>query len=563
MEEEKAAKEIIKELLKESEKGLSKEKVEKIKRNICRKYKVRILTNPEVLLYANKEEYNKVRKLLRIKPTRTTSGVTVVAVMSSPAKCPHGRCIYCPGGENSYFGDTPQSYTGFEPAARRAKRNEYDAFLQVMNRLEQYIAAGHYPQKIEVIVMGGTFNAREKSYKEAFIRDIYLAANVFGDLFYTEDGVDLNAYKEFFLMPGKLGDERRIKEIKKRLKQLKKEQNITLKEAKEKNEKAKIRIVGLTIETKPDYCKKHHIKEFLEFGATRIEVGVQTLYDDVLKFVNRGHGTKEIIEAFQLLKDSAYKINAHIMLGLPGMTRRKDIASLRKLFTDHRYRPDMLKIYPTLLVKGTGLYKLYELGKYKPISIEDAVDIISEAYRFIPRYVRVMRIQRDIPTNLILGGVNITNLRELVMKKIKEKGIIPKEIRSRQIGLVPAGKELIFKKTRYKSSWGTDYFIEAVDENDSIYGFIRLRFPYKPFIKEIDKKTALIRELHVYGEEAPIKKEGSIQHKGIGSKLLKIAENIAKDKGMEKVIIISGIGVREYYYKKGYKKMGPYVGKYL
>ncbi len=556
------AREIINELLKRKPKD--KREVESIKRKICSRYGLKLLTNPEILLHAKSDEYNEIRELLRIKPIRTSSGVSVVAVMTSPWPCPHGKCIYCPGGVNSSFGDTPQSYTGLEPAARRGKRNDYDAFLQVMNRLEQYIAAGHYPQKIEVIVMGGTFLSRPNQYKYGFIRDIFLGVNVFGEMFYNNEGIDIEKYKEFFEMPGTLGDMERINRIKQKLFEIKKKySHLSLKQLQEMNENARIRIVGLTIETRPDWAFEKEILEMLDFGTTRVEIGVQSVYEKVLKLNNREHGVREIIKSFQLLKDSSFKINAHIMLGLYGSTHRMDILTIKKLFSDQRFRPDMLKIYPTLLFRGTPLYNLYEKGLYKPIDVETAADIIAESYRFIPRYVRVMRIQRDIPSTAIDAGPRMTNLRQLVVKKLKEKDITPKDIRSRQIGIRKKGKELFFKTTRYKASNGNEFFIEAIDENDNIYGFIRMRIPYKPFINLINEKTALIRELHVYGGETPISKKGDIQHRGIGSRLLSIAEEKALSKGMEKVIIISGVGVRPYYYKHGYKKCEWYVCKEL
>jgi len=583
--EERAAREIIKRIIEITQRtnyytqnignaeGYMKKDIgidiESIKRSVCLKHGIKLLTNPKILLYANNSEYDIIRHFLSIKPVRKESGISIVAVMTSPWPCPHGRCIYCPGGPNSSFGTTPQSYTGLEPAARRGKRNDYDAFLQVMNRLEQYVASGHIPQKIEVIVMGGTFTARPKEYKYRFIRDIYLGANVFGQLFYNKRSknnknktisIDIEKYKSFFEMPGELGNKERVESVKNKLNRLKKRYVSSLFDEEKRNEKADVRIIGLTIETRPDWINRYLIREMLEFGATRVEIGVQSLYENILRKNERGHGISEIIDAFQLLKDSCYKINAHIMIGLYGSSMKKDILTIKKLFEKQEFRPDMLKIYPTLLFKGTKLYDLYKKGEYKPLSVEEASEIISEAYRYIPRYVRVMRIQRDIPSSVIDAGPKMTNLRQLVEKKLREKDIRAVDIRSRQ---VRSGREkdIFLNIETYKSSNGKEYFIEAIDDNDTIYGFIRLRIPYKPLFTP--KKTGMIRELHVYGYETPLNRKGRIQHRGIGRSLLQKAEEIAVKKGMEEMVVISGVGVREYYRKHGYNFKSLYMWKKL
>jgi elongator complex protein 3 len=278
---------------------------------------------------------------------------------------------------------------------------------------------------------------------------------------------------------------------------------------------------------------------------------------------------EDVVDATSLLKDSAFKVLYHIMPGLPGSDRKKDIAILRRIFENERFRPDMLKIYPTLAIKGTKLYEMMKKGSYRPYEAEEAADLIAEMFRYIPKYVRVMRIQRDIPATHIAAGVKKSNLRELVQQKIIEKGIKPLEIRSREIGLVgkwrikEINEEMNIETLEYEASSGDEYFI-SYENNETIAGFIRLRIPGDHvFRDEITKTSALVRELHVYGSEERIGKTGKIQHSGIGKMLLNEAEEIAKQDGMDKLVIISGVGAREYYRKSGYKNDGPYISKKL
>ena len=444
------------------------------------------------------------------------------------------NCIYCPAA-----GKAAKSYTGEEPAALRARANNFDSAMQVKDRLNQFTIGGHPTSKCEIIVMGGTFLQMDENYKQNFIKGIYDALN-------------------------------NDSENKKRSTKSK-----TLSESKKRNETAKHRCVGLTIETRPDVCGKKEIEEMLEYGTTRVELGVQHPSDEIYRLVNRGHVVADVVRATALLKDNGLKVLYHIMPGLPGSNPKKDIGMIKELFENPQFRPDMLKIYPALVIGGTKLYEMMKRGEcnYKPYSSEEAADLIAEFYRYIPKYVRVMRIQRDIPAGLIAGGVKKSNLRELVENKIRERGIIPKEIRWREIGLnkeKPCGKFGIKTET-YSASKGTEVFIsyESITEG-IISGFLRLRIPDGSISrKEIDKNTAIVRELHVYGSEEPVgvaggKSKISAQHTGIGRALLKEAEKIAK-KGFKKseIVINSGIGVRRYYYKLGYKPKGSYVAKNL
>ena len=401
---------------------------------LCTKYKIKkIPTDIEVMCNSSPKDLEFLKQYLITKPTRTISGVAVIAVMSSPHDCPHGRCIYCPGGKNSFFGDVPQSYTGNEPSTMRGIRNKYDAYRIVFNRLEQYIVLGQNPEKAEIIIMGGTFLSFPKKYKEEFITNIYKAMNDFSKEFYVDDKLNLLKFKVFFELPGKVDDKTREKNIREKVLVLKKQNIKSLDEEKTINEYSNIRCVGLTVETKPDWGLLKQGNEMLRYGVTRVELGVQTTYDEVLKKMNRGHTLKETIESIKTLKDLGFKINIHMMPGLPGVSRKDDLRSLKQIFSDEDYKPDMLKVYPTLVMPGTPLYELYKKGLYKPIDIDDAAKMIVEMKKIVPKYCRIMRIQRDIPTKFTKAGVNKTNFRQYVEQLQIEKNVSCNCIRCREI----------------------------------------------------------------------------------------------------------------------------------
>lgn len=455
--------------------------------------------------------------LLQKRPMRTLSGVTPIALMIKPdGSCPY-KCIYCPTGIGA------KSYTGYEPAALRARQEEFDPYKQVQNRITHYTECGHETSKCEIIVMGGTFLQMPDHYKQSFIKGIYDALN-----------------------------SKRSK---------------TLDLAKHRNETAKHRCVGLTIETRPDVCFPEEINEMLGFGATRVELGVQHPDDSIYKTVNRGHKTTDVVDATAALKDSAFKVCYHLMPGLPGSNRKKDIEMLKQIFDNPDFRPDMLKIYPTLVMPKTPLEEMMKKGEYVPYTSEQAAEVISEFYRYIPEYVRVMRIMRDIPANLIGSGTTKSNLRELVEKRINEKGIQSKEIRSREIGL--RGEkfnkdDFACSRTQYSASKGKELFLSYENKENLLAGFLRLRLPVSSFRKEVDEHTALVRELHVYGAEIEVGEKGKVQHTGIGARLLSEAQRIAKEEfDKKKMTVISGIGAREYYRKLGYRNDGAYVSKEL
>lgn len=437
---------------------------------------------------------------LQLKPTRSLSGVSVVAVMCAPHECP-GKCIYCPKGENA-----PQSYTGNEPAAMRARRNDYDSFKQVRDRLSQYEITGHDTSKIEVIIMGGTFFSTPVEYQEGFIKGVYQALN-----------------------ETKTND---------------------LSKLKAENETARHRCVAMTFETRPDYCSDEIIKRMISYGGTRCEVGLQSVYDSVLKNINRGHDTACVKDCIKRLKNAGLKVDLHVMPGLPGSNKEKDVGMFKVLFEDKNFRPDGLKIYPTLVMKGTVLFDLWKNGSYKALSDDEAVSIISEGLVFVPVYSRIKRVMRDIPINFASSGPRRSNLHELCLEKIECNCI-----RCRESGRNGKASEAVLSIYEYDASGGKEFFISFEDfKNKALVGFCRLRL----------EREALVRELHVYGITTKVGDAGSdLQHKGYGTKLLLEAEKIAQSKGYSRIKVLSGVGVRAYYKRRGYVLEGDYLSKKL
>lgn len=543
----------------------SKDELSILKISLCKKHGLKeIPTDFEIALNAPPED-RKNLGVLRSKPGRTGSGVAVVAIMTQPSNCPHGRCSYCPGGLSSAFGDVPQSYTGKEPATLRGIRNDYDPYLQVFNRLEQYTILGHSADKVELIIMGGTFIAQPKRYRDEFVAYSLKAMNDFSAKFFSQSGFKLDEFKKFFGLPGDIGDRKRAGSL--RVNLLKLKGSADLAKEQKRNETSRIRCVAMCLETRPDYCREEHISEMLRLGTTRVEMGVQSLDDSVLKKVDRGHTVEDSIAATKLMKDSLLKVGYHMMPGLPGSTEAKDLAGLKKIFSDPKFRPDALKLYPCMVMPGTKLYLDYKKGRFNPLTTQKAAELIAEFKRYVPEYCRIMRVQRDIPTTATVAGVDRTNLRQYVDRLLREKSVRCRCIRCREPKGRPVNiKNILIRALRYDASGGTEIFLEAEEpQTDILAGFCRLRIPAKSSREEITQKSAGIRELHVYGEMKGIGEgKGKVQHRGIGKRLLSEAERIAKTEfGRTKMVIISGIGAREYYRKQGYKREGPYMVKEL
>jgi elongator complex protein 3 len=550
----------LEEIVSELKKG--NKNISQLKNELCKKHNIKkVPTNIEILIQVPAQDLSEVKSLLLTKPTRTISGVVPVAIMAKPFPCPHGTCIFCPGGINSFFGDVPQSYTGNEPATMRAIRNQYDAYLQVINRIQQYVLLGHSFEKCDVIVMGGTFPFFPKKYQDSFILDVYRAMNDFSALFFYDNEFNIELFKSFFELPGNKDDPQRKEKIHEKLVALK-QRETTLQQEKIKNETSNVRCIGLTIETKPDYGKLKHANQMLELGCTRVEIGIQTIYDKVLTHVNRGHTLQDTKESLQIMKDVGFKINAHVMPGLPLTTKEQDRHMLKEIFTNADYRPDMLKIYPCMVSPGTKLHEDYKAGKFMPLSTDDAARMIAEFKETIPVYCRIQRIQRDVPTKHWIDGVQITNLRQYIHAKYKPSChcIRCREPRDQEVDW----NNVQLKVIEYEASKGKEFFVSYEDvTHNFILGFVRLRFPSQCLRKEITKATAFVRELHVYGSSTALGKEGNVQHKGLGRKLMKKAEEIAMQHNKDKMLVISGIGVKEYYKKLGYEKEGVYMSKIL
>ncbi len=571
--------------LKENE--VTEEQFAKLKRDLSLKYQAKTIpTNIQILLHAPIGDIPALKPKLITKPVRTISGVSPIALMTRPSKCPHGKCTFCPGGIGSPWGDVPQSYTGHEPATMRGIRNKYDPYLMMFNRLEQYVILGHSFDKIEIIVMGGTFTAEPKEYQEEFIRGAFKAMNDFSDLFFRNGEFDFMKFKEFFELPADIHDQRRIRRIQEKLVELKKktlntkvedgimrapsgsgranpENNaplLTLEEEQLRNETANVRCVALCIETKPDWGFLEHGNEMLRQGCTRVELGIQSVYDDVLQHVHRGHTAADSKKSVRILRDLGFKINFHYMPGLPLTDRERDLEGMKQLFSDPDYRPDMIKMYPCMVGRGTALYHQWKKGEFEPISTEEAASRIIEWKKTVPEYCRIQRVQRDVPTKYWEAGVDKTNLRQYMLDKntVRCRCIRCREPKRKKI----SWEKVEIKTHEYEASEGKEFFISAEDrENDLLIGFCRLRFPFQHIRKEITPTAALIRELHVYGTAAAIGEEGIVQHRGWGKKLMEKAEEIAKAHGKDKVVVISGIGVKKYYEKLGYHKEGPYMVK--
>ncbi len=480
-----ALREIITTLL--STPSPTRDDVNRLKIKTAGKYNLgEVPSNADIIALLTPAETKQLLPILKRKTTRTISGVTVIATMTKPYPCPQPEpCAYCPGGPTQ---GSPQSYTGYEPAAMRGTQNNFDPYLQVQSRIEQLTAIGHKVDKIELIVMGGTFPATPMEYQTWFIQRCLDA------------------------ITGKT--------------------SVNLEEAKANAEVSKTRNVGITVETRPDWAKQPHIDAMLNMGVTRIELGVQNPDDEIYCLVGRTHTVVDVEEATRIAKDSGLKIVYHMMPGMPGSNPKKDLSAFNRIFTDPAFKPDMIKIYPCLTIAGTKAHEWYQKGTYTPYTTEEAANLIAEIKKTIPQWIRVMRVQRDIPARLILAGVKKSDLRELAQKKLKEQGFQCQCIRCREVGhrlaadhVKPDVDKIKILTQRYDASEGTEIFISAEDtENNVLLGYLRLRVPsakaHRPEI--IAEPSAIVRELHVYGPLVPVGKHSANawQHKGFGAELL-------------------------------------------
>lgn len=508
-----------------------------LRNNIAKKHFLSNTPPLTAIINAVPEHYKKyILPRLIAKPIRSASGIAVVAVMCKPHRCPHisytgNICVYCPGGPDSDFEYSTQSYTGYEPTSMRAIRARYDPFEQARGRVDQIKSLGHSVDKVEYIIMGGTFMSLPVSYREEFISQLHNALSGF--------------------------------------------QATNVDEAVLAGEMSSTKCVGITIETRPDYCLDQHLSDMLRYGCTRLEIGVQSLYEDVARDTNRGHTVAAVAETFKLAKDAGFKVVSHMMPDLPNVGMERDLDQFREYFENPAFRTDGLKIYPTLVIRGTGLYELWRTGRYKNYTPNALIDLVARILALVPPWTRIYRVQRDIPMPLVTSGVENGNLRELALSRMKDFGTTCRDVRTREVGINevknkirPSQVELV--RRDYTANGGWETFLAYEDpKQDILIGLLRLRkcSSTHTFRAELTgQPTSLVRELHVYGSAVPVhgRDPRKFQHQGYGTLLMEEAERIARDEhGSEKLSIISGVGVRSYYAKLGYWLDGPYMSKWL
>ena len=499
-----------------------------LKRKIAKKYKISFPSNIELLkAYHNLLKNKRIKKtegieeILRTRPVRSLSGIVNVSVLTKPYYCP-GKCLFCPLEKGM-----PKSYLSEEPAAERAKRLNFDPFLQVKARVATLKNEGHSTDKIDLRIIGGTWSFYPKNYQKWFIKRCF-------------DGVNQKSSRD-------------------------------LNQAQKINEKTKNRIIGISIETRPDFINEREIIFMRELGITRVELGVQSLYEKILKINLRGHTLQETIEATRLLKDAGFKICYQMMPNLLGSDLKKDEEMFEELFENPNFKPDYLKIYPCAIVKSAPLYKFYLKGKYKPYSKEELINLIKRIKLKVPYYVRIQRINRDIPSKYIVeGGAKISNLRQMVQVIMEKEGLRCKCIRCREIKerYDPREKIYLFRED-YQASKGREIFLSFENKKRTkLFSYLRLRIPSQVFAKEkhflkVLENSAIIREIQTFGKVVPLgQRKIAPQHQGLGKKLVKEAERISKkDFKLKKISVISGIGARDYWRKLGYRLKETYMVK--
>jgi len=483
-----------------------------------------------------------LERTLRLNAVRSTSGIATITVVTEPYPCP-GRCVYCPTEARA-----PKSYLTNEPAVMRALRNGYDPYAQFQSRLKALDETGHPTDKIELIIKGGTWSFYPDEYQRWFIRRCFEAANEFAQGSRLEArGQNTNQPSAYSLEPTALA------------------------EAQWRNETAAHRIIGLTIETRPDYIDEAEIRQLRELGVTRVELGVQTLNDRILDLIVRDHTTQAVHQATRLLRDAALKVAYHLMPNLPGASPEDDLETFRRLFDDPSFRPDTLKIYPCVVIETAELYRWWQEGRYQPYDDETLVELLIQLKRLVPAYVRIERVIRDIPSTSIQAGCKITNLREEVHRRMRARGLRCRCIRCREVRDLAQGAFVLVRRD-YDAADGRETFLSFEDPTtDRLAALLRLRIPssvltHTPHWSSVLEGASLIRELHTYGQQLALRDrdEEAVQHRGFGRRLMLEAERITKEEfGLARVAVIAGVGVREYYRKLGYELRDTYMVKRL
>jgi len=481
-----------------------------------------------------------LERLLRCKTVRTDSGVAPITLLTKPYACP-GKCVYCPTDVRM-----PKSYVASEPAAARALRLKFDPYVQVVQRVQALERNGHEAKKIELIVKGGTWSAYPWTYRKWFIKRCFDAANHLGQ--------------------GK-----------------RKARYGSLASSQKANESAEYRMIGMTIETRPDWITPKEVVRLRELGVTRVELGVQALDDAILDLTKRGHSVQDTVRATVLLKAAAFKTDYHILPGQPGATVERDIEMFDQLFADNRFCPDMIKLYPCVVLPSAELADWHAKGLYKPLEGEELIEMMVRMQSVIPRYCRVSRLIRDFPSFEISAGNKVTNLRDVIEIRMKERGIICQCLRCREAGhrpLLPSDTKIKVFDDVYRNANGAEHFLSVEDEaRTTVLAFLRLRLPEKevatddPKLQKMFQETvssfpelkecAFVRELHTYGQALKVTdaRQTAVQHRGSGKQLMKEAERLAKEHGYKYLAVISGVGVRAYYRKLGFRLVGTYMRK--
>lgn len=546
-------------------------RLNRIKRRFANDRRIGMITNAALL-----ETYRAMRKedtvaentalelLLKKRSIRTLSGVAPITVMTAPLGCPK-NCLYCPSEKNM-----PKSYLSNQPAAMRAVLSDFDPITQTTTRLRALKRNGHNTDKIEIIILGGTWSAHPNSYQTWFMTKIFETCNVFDETSIVDHGY--TPYDQ----AKKIIEEKLLKRTKvdKALyqpddtelrKELDKQQKI--------NEMATNRIIGVTIETRPDHITPEEVARLRMLGVTKVEIGVQTIYQDISELNRRDQQVVDIQRATKLLKDAGFKVAYHMMPGMYGSTPERDISMFKELFSNEAYKPDFLKIYPCVVVKDSDLYNMYKQGDFTPYSTEELVNVLVEVKKDIPRYTRIARLHRDIPSESIAAGCKVTNVREMIQKKLHEQNLMCACIRCHEPMKAKADPtRAVYNEEPIQAADAQEYFLTFNSPDEKyLYAFLRLRLPSasnKEVITTIPElaNAAIVRELHTYGVLTPINDKGgtkAVQHMGFGRRLMAAAEERAVKNGVKKMAVIAGIGVRKYYKKLGYRLEGTFMVKDL
>lgn len=477
--------------------------------------KSQVITAYEELCDLDLMEYSpEVVTALQKKPTRSQAGVTVVTVLTKPYPCP-GKCIFCPTDVRM-----PKSYLHDEPGAMRAERHAFDPYAQTAARINALENIGHPADKIELLILGGTWSSYPRKYQEWFVKRCLDAMN----------GVDSE----------------------------------TLAEAQKRNARGERRNVGLVVETRPDHVDEDELRWFRKLGVTKVQIGVQSMDDRILQLNRRGETVQDVRNAVRLLRLAGFKIHVHWMPNLLGATPESDVEDFGRLWSDLAMRPDELKIYPCMLLPNAELYDVWQRGEYRPYSDEEILDVLIACKTQTPRYVRINRIIRDIPTTNVVAGISKANLRQIAQQRMAKEGLVCRCIRCREIRRQTVSpSDLHLRVDTYETDATVERFISFERDDERIAGFLRLSHPRRdlphPFAELQD--GAMIREVHVYGPAVPIGEDsqGEAQHLGLGAKLVQKAKEMSREAGYSSLAVISAIGTQEYYARHGFAPQGLYM----